>query len=40
MTLTDILKQEAEGMYAATEKLFRLVEKDKLNWKPATARTG
>ena len=38
LTLTDLLKQEANGMYAATEKLFRMVDKDKLGWKPATGR--
>ncbi|MFQ5875421.1 MAG: DinB family protein [Dehalococcoidia bacterium] len=36
MDLTDVLKQEAEDAYAVTEKLFQLVDTDKLNWKPAT----
>jgi len=36
LTLTDLLKQEANGMYAATEGLIRMVDKDKLGWKPAT----
>ena len=34
MSLSEILKQDAEGMYRATEGLFRLV--DDLDWKPAT----
>ena len=36
MTLTDVLKQEAEHMYVVTEKLFQLVDADKLDWKPST----
>jgi hypothetical protein len=36
MNLTEVLEQEAAGMYAATEKMFRLVDKDKLAWKPPT----
>jgi len=36
MTLTDILRQEAEHTYAVTENLFKLVEPSELNWKPET----
>ncbi len=36
MTLTAILTQAAQDMYSVTEKLFRLVEEDKLAWKPET----
>lgn len=36
MNLTELLKAEAEFMYATTEKLFTLVDNDKLGWKPAT----
>jgi len=36
MTLTDILRQEAEHTYGVTENLFKLVEPDELNWKPET----
>lgn len=35
-TLTEILKMEVEGTYRAAEGLFKLVDKDKLDWKPAT----
>ena len=38
LTLTDLLKQEANGMYAATEGLIRAVDRDQLGWKPATGR--
>jgi hypothetical protein len=34
MTLTQILEQEAEAMFATTEALFGMVEGDMLNWKP------
>jgi uncharacterized damage-inducible protein DinB len=36
MTLTDVLKQEAEAMYAVTENLMKMVDADSLGWKPAT----
>jgi hypothetical protein len=36
MTLTDLLKQEAGAMYAATENLIKMVDADKLDWKPST----
>jgi hypothetical protein len=36
MKLSEILKQDAEGMYRATEGLFKLV--DDLDWKPATGK--
>lgn len=36
MKLTELLKAEAEAMYATTEKLFKLVDNNKLGWKPAT----
>jgi len=36
MKLSEILKQDAEGMYRATEGLFRMV--DDLSWKPATGK--
>lgn len=38
MNLTEILTQEANGMYAATEKLIKLVEPNDLGWKPATGK--
>lgn len=38
MTLTDVLTQDAESMYAATEALFRQVDPKQLDWKPATGR--
>jgi uncharacterized damage-inducible protein DinB len=36
MTLTEVLKQEAQAMYAVTEKLFGLVQPSDLGWKPTT----
>ena len=36
MQLSAILKQDAEGIYHATEGLFKLV--DDLDWKPATGK--
>jgi uncharacterized damage-inducible protein DinB len=36
MTLTDLLKQEAEAAYHATEALIGKVDANTLNWKPAT----
>ncbi len=36
MKWTEILKSEAEQAYKVTEGLLKLVDKDKLNWKPAT----
>ena len=36
MNWTDLLKSEIEATYGATEGLVRLVDKDKLTWKPAT----
>jgi uncharacterized damage-inducible protein DinB len=36
MSLTDVLKQEAELSYDVTEKLFNLVDADKMDWKPST----
>lgn len=36
MKMIDQLKGEIDAVYNATEKLIKLVEKDKLNWKPAT----
>ncbi len=36
MTLTEILKQEGEQMYDVAEALFRMVDADGLDWKPAT----
>lgn len=38
ITLTDLLKQEVEGMYHATEGLLKHVDNDKLDWKPATGK--
>jgi uncharacterized damage-inducible protein DinB len=38
MTLTEVLKQEAEVSFAVTESLFRLVDDGQLGWKPATGR--
>ncbi len=38
MTLTDVLRQETNGMYAATENLIRMVDPDQLGWKPATGK--
>lgn len=36
MKLAEILKQDAEGVYRAAEALFKLVDDDKLDWKPQT----
>ena len=36
MKMIDQLKGEIDAVYNATEKLIKLVDKDKLNWKPAT----
>lgn len=36
MTLIEVLKQDAENMYAVTEALFKRVEPGMLEWKPAT----
>jgi uncharacterized damage-inducible protein DinB len=36
MNLTDVLKQEAEQMYAVTENIFKLVDATHLGWKPST----
>jgi hypothetical protein len=36
MKLSEILKQDAEGVYRATEGLFKMV--DDLEWKPATGK--
>lgn len=36
ITLTELLKNEAEGVYHATEGLFKEVDKDKLGWKPTS----
>jgi uncharacterized damage-inducible protein DinB len=36
MTLIEVLKQEAEGMYTVTESLFRRVDPQSLAWKPAS----
>ncbi len=36
MTLNDILREDAEGVYRATEALMRLVDEDQLDWKPST----
>lgn len=38
ITLTDLLKQEANSMYRATENLFKLVDADKIDWKPETGK--
>jgi len=38
MTLADVLRQDAEAMYAATEALMRRVPADGLGWKPATGK--
>ncbi len=38
MKLIDILKQEIDATYAATEGLIKLVDKDKLNWKPTSGK--
>jgi hypothetical protein len=36
MSWTDTIEKEMEGNYRAAEGLFKMVDKDKLNWKPAT----
>ncbi len=36
MTLKEILRQDAESVYHATEGLFGLVEDSQLGWKPST----
>ncbi len=36
MTLNEVLKEDAEGVYRTTEALFRLVDETGLNWKPST----
>ena len=36
MNWTDLLKSEIESSYHATEGLLKLVDADKLGWKPAT----
>lgn len=36
MRLTDLLRSEAEHMYRATENLFKMVDANKLDWKPST----
>jgi len=36
MNWTELLKGEIESTYHATEGLLKLVDKDKLSWKPAT----
>lgn len=38
MKMIDQLKGEIDAVYNATEKLIKLVDKDKLNWKPATGK--
>lgn len=38
MTLNEILKEDAEGVYHAAEGLFRLVDDSELGWKPATGK--
>ncbi len=38
MQLTQLLKQEAESMYATTEALFKLVDASQLGWKPPTGK--
>lgn len=38
MKMIDMLKGEIDAVYTATEKLIKLVDKDKLNWKPATGK--
>jgi hypothetical protein len=38
MTLTELLKQEVEAVYAVTENLFGMVGDDELGWKPATGK--
>jgi hypothetical protein len=36
MNWTELLKSEIESKYAVAEGLLKLVDEDKLNWKPAT----
>lgn len=36
MNWTELLRSEIDAAYHATEGLMKLVDKDKLNWKPAT----
>lgn len=36
MTLNEILREDAEGVYRTTEALIRLVDEDRLEWKPST----
>lgn len=38
MTLTELLKQEAEDTYATTEALMKMVGPADLNWKPSTGK--
>ncbi|MCA8916580.1 MAG: DinB family protein, partial [Planctomycetes bacterium] len=38
MGLVDNLKFDAENTYRAAESLFKLVDNDKLDWKPATGK--
>ena len=38
MNWTQLLEGEVESAYRATEGLLRLVDKDKLSWKPATGK--
>ena len=38
MNFTDLLKNEMEGAYRATEGLLELVDDDSLNWKPEAGR--
>lgn len=38
MTLLEILQQETEGAYCATERLFRRVQPEALAWKPETGK--
>lgn len=38
ITLKDVLIEEAEAIYAVTEKLFRRVTDDDLSWKPTTGK--
>jgi uncharacterized damage-inducible protein DinB len=39
MTLADVLREEAESAYAVTERLFRRVREEDLDWKPASPGT-
>jgi hypothetical protein len=38
MKLTEVLTQEANGMYAATEKLIKMVEPSEMSWKPSSGK--